>query len=80
MLIRVDKRLELLGAVRLASTMVAAAASIVADLPRALPVAALAEGSIDAALEMDLDGLIPLSERKCPGVLRRQAPMLQQRR
>ena len=73
MLICVDKHPELLGAVQLASTL-AAAAVVVADLAPTLPAAALDEGSIDAALEMDLDAPIPLSERKCPGVLPWLAP------
>ena len=38
----------------------------------------LDEGSIDATLEIDLDALIPLRERKCPGVFPRQAPTWQQ--
>ena len=52
---------------RLASTLAAAAAAVVVNLAPAPPVAALDEGSIDAALEMDLDNPIPLSGRKCPG-------------
>ena len=37
---------------------------------------------VDYAMEMDpdLDAAIPLRERKCPGVLPRQAPTLQQLR
>ena len=42
--------------------------------------ATLHEGSVDAALEMDLDVPIPLWERKCPGVLTRQAPTLHEMR
>ena len=69
MLIRIDRHPRLLGAVRLASTLAAAAAANVADLAPALPVAGLDEGSIDAALDMDLDVPIPLSKRNCPGLL-----------
>ena len=79
-LIRVDKHPELLGAVQLASTLAAVGAAVVTELVPTLPVPDLGEGSIDAALEMDLDAPIPLGKRKCPGVLPRQAPTLQQRR
>ena len=80
MLIRVDKYPELLGAVRLASTLDAAGAAVVAELVPTLPVPDVDEGSKDAALEMGLDAPIPLRERKCPGVFPRQAPTLQQQR
>ena len=40
----------------------------------------LDEGSIDAALKMELDALIPMRNRKPPGVLPRHAPTLQQLR
>ena len=63
-LIHVDKHAGLLGAVKLLSTLAAAAAAVVADLAPALPVAALDEGSIDGTLEMDLDVPVPLSECK----------------
>ena len=80
MVIYVDKHPELLGAIRLAYTLAAAPEAVVGDLAPALPVATLDEGSIDAALEMDLDVPIPLWECKCPGVLTRQAPTLHQMR
>ena len=67
MLIREDKHLQLLGAVQLASTLVAVGAAAVAE-------GDLDEGSIVVALQMDLDAPIPLRERKCPGVLPRQTP------
>ena len=79
MLIRVDKHPQLLGAVRLASTLAAAGAAAVAELGPPLQVPDL---DVDSAMEMDLDldAPIPLRERKCPGVLPMQAPTLQQQR
>ena len=79
MLIRVDKHPRLLGAVRLASTLVVACVAAVAELGPILQVPNL---NVDYAMKMDpdLDGAIPLRERKCPGVLPRQAPTLQQLR
>ena len=78
MLIWVDKHPELLGLVRLGSTLAAAGAALVAEVVPTLPVPNLDEGSIDAALEMDLDAPIRLCEHKCPRVLPRQAPTLQE--
>ena len=80
MLVRVDKHPEVLGAVRIASTLAAPGATIVPKLVPNLPVPYLDESSIDAALEMDLAAPILLGECKCPGVLPRQAPTLQQLR
>ena len=79
MLIRIDKHPQLLGAVRLASTLAAACAAAISELGPMLHVPNL---DVDYAMEMDpdLDASIPLRERKCPGVLRRQAPTLQQLR
>ena len=79
MLIRVDKHPQLLGAVRLASTLPAAVAAVVAELDPILQVPNL---DVHSAREMDLDldAPIPLGERKCPGVLPRYAPTLQQLR
>ena len=79
MLIRVDKHPQLLGAVRLASTLAAAGAAAVAELGPILQVPNL---DVDSEMEMDLDldTPIPLRERKCPRVLPRQAPTLQQLR
>ena len=75
MLIRVDKHPQLLGAVRLSSTLPAAGAAAVAK-PR--PALQVPGPDVDAAMEIDLDDPIPLCERQCPGVLPRQAPTLQQ--
>ena len=79
MLIRVDKHPQLLGAVQLASTLAAAGAAAAAQLGPILQVPNL---DVDSAMEMDLDldAPIPLGERKCPGVLSRQAPTLQRLR
>ena len=79
MLIRVDKHPQLLGAVRLASTSAAAYAVAVAELGPILQVPNL---DVDYAMAMDLVLVapIPLRERKCPGVLPRQAPTLQELR
>ena len=79
MLIRVDKHPQLLGAVRLASTLATAGAAAVAELRPTLQVPDL---DVDSAMEMDLvlDALIRLRERKCPGVLPRQDPTLRQLR
>ena len=68
MLIRVHKHPGLLGAVRLTSTLAAASAPVVAEFVPTLPVPDLDEGCIDVALDMDLDALILLRERKCTGV------------
>ena len=65
MFIRVDKHPGLLAAVRLASTLAAAAAAVVEDLAPALLVADLDEASIDAALEMEFGVPISLSEHQC---------------
>ena len=67
MLIRVDKHPELLGAVRLASTLAAACAAAVAELGPILQVPNL---DVDYAMEMDpvLDAAIPLREFKCSAV------------
>ena len=73
LLIHIDKHLELLGGLRLTSTLSTAGAAVVAQLVPTLPVPHLDEGSIDTAFEMNLDTPIPLSERKCPRVLPRQA-------
>ena len=77
MLIRVDKHLQLRGAVRLPSTLAAACAAAVAELGPIFPVPNL---DVDYAMEMDpdLDTAIPVRERKSPWVLPRQAPTLQQ--
>ena len=77
MLVRVDKQPQLLGAVRLASTLAAACATVVGELGPILQVPNL---DVDYEMEMDfdLDAAIPLCERKCPGVIPRQAPTLQQ--
>ena len=63
MLIRVDKHPHLLGAVRLASTLPAAGAAVVAELGPTLQVPDL---DVDSAMEMDihLDAPILLRERK----------------
>ena len=58
--------------------MPAASAAIVVQLVPTLPVPDLDEGSRDVALERDAHAPIPLSERKCPGVLSRQALALQE--
>ena len=62
---------------QLASTLAAARAAVMPDFAAAQHVAAHDEGSIDAALDKDLDTLLPLSERKWHGVLRSHAPTLQ---
>ena len=80
MLIRVDKHLELLGAVRLACTLASPGAAVVVEVVPNLTMPKLDEGSIDAALDMHLDALILLPGRKCPGVLPLQVPALQQLR
>ena len=79
MLIRVDKHPQLLGAVLVASTLAAACAATAAELGPILQVPNL---DTDYAMEMhpDLDAVIPFRERKCPGVLPRQARTLQQLR
>ena len=46
------------------------------SLVLAHPVATHDEGSVDAELMMDLDVSIPHSERKCPRVLPRKAPVI----
>ena len=78
MLIRVDKHLGLLGAVRVASTLAAASAVAVVQLG---PIHQ-ANLDVDYAMDMDadLDAVIALRERKCSGVRPRQAPTLQQLR
>ena len=78
MLLSVEKHPELLGAIRLASILVAAGAAVVAELVPTLPVPHPDEGSIDVAVGMNLDAPIPLRERQCPRVLPRQAPLVQQ--
>ena len=79
MLIRVDKHLQLLGAVPVASTLAAACAAAVVRLG---PIPQVPNLDVDYAMDMDpdLDAAIPLRERKCPGVLLRQAGTLQQLR
>ena len=71
MLIRVDKHPELLGAVRLASTLAVAGAAVVVELVPTLLVPNLDERSISAASQMDIDAPISLRERKCPRVFPR---------
>ena len=79
MLIRVDKHPQLLGAVQLASTLATACADTIAELG---PILQVPNVDVDYAMEVDpdLDAAIPLRERKCPGVLPRQAPTVQQLR
>ena len=79
MLIRVDKHPQLLGAVRVASTLVAASAAAVVQPG---PIPQVPNLDVDYAMDMDpdLDGAIPPGKRKCPGVLPRQAATLQQLR
>ena len=79
MLIRVDKHPRLLGAVRVASTLAAASAAAVV---RPGPIPQVPNLDVDYAMDMgpELDDAIPLRERKCPGVLPRQAGTLQQLR
>ena len=79
MLIRVDRLAQLLGAVRVASTLAAASSAAVVRLGSIPQVPNL---EIDYAMDMDpdLDAAITLRERKCPGVLPRQAGTLQQLR
>ena len=79
MMIRVDKHPQLLGAVRLASTLAASSAAAVAELG---PILQMPNLDVDDAMEMDPypDAAIPLRERKCPGVPPRQACTLQQLR
>ena len=77
MLIHVDKHPQLLGAVRLASTLAAGGAADVAELG---PTLRVPDPDVDTAMEMDLDAPILLRERHCRVVLSRQAPTLQQLR
>ena len=79
MLIRVDKHPQLLGAVRVASTLAAASAAAVVRLG---PISQVPNLDVDYAMDTDpdLDTVIPLRERKCPGVLPRQAGTPQQLR
>ena len=79
LLIRVDKHQQLLGAVRVASTLAAASAAAVVRLG---PIHQVPNLDVDYAMDMDpdLDAVIPLCERKFPGVLPRQTPTLQQLR
>ena len=79
MLIRVDKHPQLLGAVRVASALAADSAAVVVRLG---PIPQVPNLDVDYATDMDpdLDAAIPLRERKCPGVLPRQAGTLQQLR
>ena len=79
MLIRKDKHPQLLGAVRVASTLAAASAAAVVRLG---PIPQVPNPDVDYAMDMDpdLEAAIPPRERKCPGVLPRQAGTLQQLR
>ena len=79
MLICVDKHPQLLGDVQVASTLAAASAAAVVRLGPCRQVPNL---DVAYAMDMDpdLDAAIPLRERKCPGVLPRQASTLQQLR
>ena len=77
MLIRVHKDPQLLGAVRLASTLAATGVAAVAEIG---PTVQVPHPDVKAPIEMDLDAPIPLRERQCPGFLPRQAPTLPQLR
>ena len=79
MLFRVDKHPQLLGAVRVASTLAAASAAAIVRLG---PTPQVPNEDVDYAMDMDPDlyAVIPPRERKCPGVLPRQAGTLQQLR
>ena len=79
MLTRVDRHPQVLGAVRVASTLAAASAAAVVRLR---PISEVPNLDVDYRMDMDpdLDAAIPLRERKCLGVLPRQAGTLQQLR
>ena len=68
MLICKKKHPELLGAVRLPSTLAAASVAVVAEFVPTLSVLDQDEGSIHAALEMDLDAAIPFSSASGPAM------------
>ena len=71
MLIRVDKHPELMGALRLASTLAVSVAANVAQVVPTVRVLDVDEGPMKAALEINLNAPILLRERKCPSMLPR---------